>query len=472
MNNFIEKARDYINTPEEMDLEINVEEVLTPEEMKDGFKAGMLICARTQDMLRQLPDDSVHLIYLDPPYCSGRTFDTVFDLGDGAKKFFAFEDLCKHGIIGYVNRMIPIIKEMHRILKPTGSICVHLDYHVVHYMKVVLDEIFGIKNFRNEIIWHYKSVSNTKNDFARKHDTILRYVKSEIFTFNTDDVRVPYDEKTISRYENPVEFPGGYTAKMNEKGKILDDVWTIPPVRNVSKEKVDFDTQKPKALLERIILACSNPKDIVLDPFSGSGTTVETALDLERKPIGIDIDPGAIIKTKHRIQYSLVKVYGIEDEKIRDFCKTRSDLQEQLDDLRVQDPFKFEHWVVTQFKGIINVQQRGDGGVDGFIPETSTYIQVKRSDKIGPGDYQKFMGALFERQCNNGIFAAFSFTPKVYEKVETNLFNGLPIKIELFTIEEILIKDSVIDVKEYFAKSNKHIPLGKFWSCLRKEEEL
>ena len=178
--------------------------------------------------------------------------------------------------------------EMHRLLKPTGSIYLHCDHSAGHYIKLCMDAVFGAKNLKNEIIWFYKAMSAAKKYFPRKHDTIFWYSKSDKWTFNADAVREPYDEKTVKRYEKPVEFPGGYVAKKNELGRIPYSVWEIPPIRNVSKEKTGSPDQKPLALYERIIKASSNEGDIVLDPFAGCATTPVAAKNLNRRFIGID----------------------------------------------------------------------------------------------------------------------------------------------------------------------------------------
>ena len=402
--------------------------------------------------ITKFPDNSVDLIYLDPPFFSGSNYDIVWKDGSEIKSYTAFTDKqfykkicrkCTHEFHDdskfcpecgasaknakkvqekdkyiYVGWLKARLKECKRILKPTGTIYVHLDHHAVHYVKVMMDDLFGEKNFRNEIIWHYKSVSNVKYDFARKHDTILRYIKGKEYTFNMDDVREPYDKQTIDRYKTPVKFPGGYEAKMNQKGKAPDDVWVIPPIRNVSKEGCGYPTQKPLTLLERIIKASSNPGDIVFDPFCGCATTLAAAQKLGRKYIGIDISPKAAELIHKRIPTAKI-IYT----------------QATMSDLRAMEEFHFQEWVCQKMlaKNTSPDPTRpsgADGGIDGIIEHplsTGIYmnspIQVKRSEKIGRKTVEEFAGALARRGKTIGFFIALSFgdgAEKVVKEIRKN----------------------------------------------------
>ena len=205
------------------------------------------------------------------------------------------------GIKGYLVFMAIRLLEMKRILKNSGSLYLHCDLSANSYIRVILDMIFGGEKLRNEIIWFYPSMSAAKNHFPRKTDTILFYTKSNEYTFNGDDVREPYDEKTVLRYQNKVIFPGGYEAKKNEKGRLPYNVWQIPPIRNVSKEKIGYPTQKPIMLLERIIKASSNENDIVFDPFAGCATALEAAFKKNRQWVGADISFMSSVLLRFRI---------------------------------------------------------------------------------------------------------------------------------------------------------------------------
>ena len=206
------------------------------------------------------------------------------------------------GLQGYLTFMSIRLLQMRRVLKDTGSIYLHCDPTASHYLKAVMDCIFRRDNFRNEIVWFYKAMSAAKRHFPRKHDTLLWYSKGKDYTFNGDSVREPYDDQTTKRYETRVEFPGGYIAKPNALGRLPYDVWEIPPIRNVSKEKTGYPTQKPLALLDRIIAASSNPGDVVLDPFAGCATACVAAERLERRWLGIEIGDEGYRQVVQRMQ--------------------------------------------------------------------------------------------------------------------------------------------------------------------------
>ncbi|MDE0012005.1 MAG: DNA methyltransferase [Candidatus Poribacteria bacterium] len=177
--------------------------------------------------------------------------------------------------------------EMHRILKPAGSIYLHCDPTASHYIKTCMDAIWGKNNFRNEIVWHYYNVASTSRKFlGRKHDTIFFYAKSKATPFNWDSMREPYSPDS-----NWVKASGSYgdpRYSPNEKGKLIHDVWRIPTINNMAKERTGSPDQKPLALYERIIKASSEEGDLVLDPFCGCATTIIAAQNLNRRWLGID----------------------------------------------------------------------------------------------------------------------------------------------------------------------------------------
>jgi len=249
-------------------------------------------------VMRQLPSESIDLIYIDPPFFSGKQYNVIF--GD-QNELRSFSDIWEGGMPGYLIWLNARLYEMKRLLKKTGSVYVHCDWHASHYIKVEMDKIFGYQCFRNEIVWYYPHVGNVTKDFARKHDVILRYAAGPRWCFNIDDVREPYDPKTLKRYEHEVVFPGGYVAHPNEKGKAPVDVWQIPPVRNVSREQIGYPTQKPEAVLERVIKASSSPEDVVADFFVGGGTTAAVAERLGRRWIACDQSRVAVALTADRL---------------------------------------------------------------------------------------------------------------------------------------------------------------------------
>lgn len=289
---------------------------------------------------RHIDDDSIDLIYLDPPFKSDRNYDHVTPARNGSnprKKKRAFTDtwnwddraeddfvkLVKQSdnvsdtltavrrlvgvsdLLAYLTMMAPRLAELHRVLKPTGTIYLHCDPSASHYLKILMDAVFGIENMRNEIVWCYRGGGVPRKDFARKHDIILRYSKTQNYFFDVDAVRVPYSDDVInslpSRYDKSYRDNKIYEGyRPNPAGKHPDDWWPIQMILPSSGERLGYPTQKPKALLERIIKASTQPGDAILDPFCGSGTTLVVAYALDRSWIGIDVSNVAVEVTKHR----------------------------------------------------------------------------------------------------------------------------------------------------------------------------
>ena len=197
--------------------------------------------------------------------------------------------------------------EMHRVLKPTGSLYLHIDHTAHAYAKAMMDAIFGRKQFRNEIVWWYKNASRGKKQFARAHDIILWYNKSGGYIFNRNDVLVPFESgMTEWRYQH-----GGQTGKEMPAGKTPDDVILMPSLNTMDKERTGYPTQKPLALYERIVKASSNEGDLVLDPFAGCATTCVAAERLGREWIAIDINSAAEDVVRDRLQNEVRLPMGI-----------------------------------------------------------------------------------------------------------------------------------------------------------------
>jgi hypothetical protein len=189
---------------------------------------------------------------------------------------------------------------MHELLSPKGTLYVHLDWHACAYARVLLDEIFGPERLLNEIVWTYHGPSPIRSAFSRKHDTILVYTKSEDYTFNADEVRVPYKESTVKTFESSSKAGFGKTPDL-KRGKVPEDWWYFPVVARLHSERTGYPTQKPEALLERVILASSNPNDMVGDFFAGSGTTPLVAQRLGRRWIACDAVAMAVVTTYRRL---------------------------------------------------------------------------------------------------------------------------------------------------------------------------
>jgi len=350
------------------------------------------------DILRRyVKDESVDLVYLDPPFNSNRDYNVLFAEQSGkraAAQIKAFEDtwrwdevsalayeeivevggdvseamqafhayLGESNMLAYLAMMAPRLVELRRVLKSTGSIYLHVDSTASHYLKLLMDKIFGVKNFRNEIVWKYNSRTMPTKWFARKHDIILFYKNGNKYTFNIDEVRVPYRSESRIQY-NQVDNGRWYKQQsdgsrtyLNEKGQPCPDVWEIQLLGSRDSERIGYPTQKPEALLERIIKASSNEGDVVLDPFCGCGTTIAVAEKLNRKWIGIDVTHLAISLIKHRLGEVKYKVIGepVSLPDAKELAKT--------------DPYQFQWWSLGLVGARPDKQKKGaDKGIDGRL---------------------------------------------------------------------------------------------------------
>jgi len=391
-----------------------------------------LILGDNLEILKSLPTESVDLIYLDPPFFSNRTYEVIW--GDKGE-VRSFEDRFSGGIDHYIAWLKERVIEMHRILKQTGSFYLHCDWHADAYIRVyILDKIFGEKNFRNEIVWWYETGGIPKTDFSRKHDNIFRYSKSSKITFNSDAILELRSDEVLRRIAT------GNENATRSKGQFRhpSDVFKIPSINAMAKERIGYPTQKPEALLDRIIKASSNEGDIVMDPFVGGGTTIAVADKLNRKWIGIDQSVAAIKVTEARMQKQqdlFAKPFIVQLHKY------------DYDTLRYKDAFEFESWIVQQFGGTSNTKQRSDLGLDGKTKD-NTPIQVKRSDNIGRNVVDNFLSAvqrydmnLFNTNKDNnkpiGYIIAFSFGRGAIQEV-ARLRNDLNVNIELVKVEDIV----------------------------------
>ncbi len=261
--------------------------------------ANMLIWGENLAAMRALPGSCIQLIYADPPFFTNREFNHLYR-EDGKP---VFSDVWYDGLDGYIAWLRPRLMEMRRLLKDSGSIYIHIDWHASHYVKVLADSIFGYGNFLNEVIWHYRDPGGTVRDrFKKKHDTILLYAKSTgKHKFNVDAVRMEYSRGTISQGERGIVSFGRRT-KLHSLGKVREDVWDIPIINSQAKERVGYPTQKPVRLLETIIKASSSDGDTVADFFCGSGTTAVVASSLGRKWVAADSNEVAINTTLKRLK--------------------------------------------------------------------------------------------------------------------------------------------------------------------------
>ncbi|MDP2983160.1 MAG: site-specific DNA-methyltransferase, partial [Candidatus Latescibacter sp.] len=313
------------------------------------------------DVLRQhIDSDSVDLVYLDPPFKSNQNYNVLFKEQDGsraASQILAFEDtwtwnqedevvfsdlvttggrvsdvmrafrtfLGPCDMLAYLVMMAPRLIELRRVLKSTGSIYLHCDPTASHYLKLLMDAVFGVESFRNEIIWCYKRWPSKQDNFQQMHDVILRYSKSKKVIWN--QLYEDFTEQTKKRIKGgmKIEHIVGESGKIlirptKEKspGVAMCDYWNIPMIAGQAKERLGYPTQKPESLLERIISTSSNPGDVVLDPFCGCGTTIAVAQKLGRRWIGIDITHLAITLIKSRLMdtFSGVVQYKVIGEPV------------------------------------------------------------------------------------------------------------------------------------------------------------
>ena len=297
--------------------------------------ANKLFVGDNLDVMRGLNSHSVDLIYLDPPFNSKRIYSAPIGVGKGKKKkevLASFHDIWnwnddvderllayadKHAdlfsyiqVVGnihgaamkaYLTFMAQRIIEMHRVLKDSGSLYLHCDQTAGHYLKLILDLVFGKHNFRNEVIWCYDGPSSPKmKQFARKHDAILFYANRELNTWNWEAVAEVYADTSTRAFSSASKW--GKRTKYLERGKYPTDYFNIPSLKN-TKERTGYPTQKPLALLDRIIKASSNEGDVIMDPFCGCATTCVAAQNLNRNWIGIDISEVAAKLVAERLSY-------------------------------------------------------------------------------------------------------------------------------------------------------------------------
>ncbi len=269
-----------------------------------------VIFADNLKILKEIASETIDLIYIDPPFNTGRIqsrkrFKTVQDdSGDRvgfAGRTYKSEVLSENGYLDtfddYTAFLKPRLLEAWRVLKPDACLYFHIDYREVHYCKVLLDQIFGRENFLNEIIWAYDYGGRAKNRWPAKHDDILYYVKDRNnYTFNREAIdRIPY------------MAPGLVSKEKVAKGKLPTDTWWHTIVGTNSKEKTGYPTQKPLPIIERILAASSDPGDLVLDFFAGSGTTGAACLKLGRRFVLVDNNPQSIEVMKKRFSNHAVE---------------------------------------------------------------------------------------------------------------------------------------------------------------------
>ena len=379
------------------------------------LSGNALVCGDNLEVLKDLPPECVDLIYLDPPFNSNHNYVAAF--GDKGSVEAQLRDIWrwtaesetqyqrleegplrnaidairlvsgeKSPMAAYALFMGQRLVELHRVLKPTGSIYLHCDYNANWCLRVLLNAVFGGQNFRNEIVWCYSRPSAPKQrQLSRVHDAIFWFAKSKKWTFNPDEIRQPYAESSRSRegYAATASKVAEGTVQLDGRGKFPESWIYIPPLKGNSAEYIGYPTQKPSALLERIIKASSNEGDLVLDPFCGCGTAADAAAKLGRKYLGIDVSAIAVRVMEQRLASRggaatpVVYKMGWEDYEWKEF--ERRALIREADAENGQPGWA---WAEDKVAGFLNAlpngKKIGDGGVDArYFTEKGEVIPIQ-----------------------------------------------------------------------------------------------
>ena len=439
----------------------------------------------------KIPPNCVDLIYLDPPFKSGKSYNIIFQpelnrIKGATAQIKTFEDTWQWGdeaekeyqglitgtittekpnqklielikamrsylgecsMMAYLCMMAPRLLEMRRVMKETGTIYLHCDPTASHYLKLLMDAVFGVKNFRNEIVWCYAGGGIPKNDFPRKHDIIFRYSKSDVYFYKP--IYRPYTLGTLQRGRTKVK--GKYAEQgLRPEGTPVNDWW--PDVSKITSptdpEKLGYPTQKSEALLERIINCSSREGDFVLDPFCGCGTTITVAERLKRKWIGIDITYIAIDVIKKRLEKNGIKEgvdFGIAGEPTDVYSAEK---------LARRDPFQFQLWCISKLDATPSQIKSGDQGIDGivnFVDYTKKnkagigIIQVKGTQNVNPGMVRDLKGTMKSQKADFGVLITLKEPTKGMKKeaLKEGYFEYMRKKIsiiQLLTVEQLFKK--------------------------------
>ena len=487
-----------------------------PAKPSSAIDTRIIYCGDNLDQLKNQPDGCIDLIYIDPPFNSNRNYEVFW--GETKEKR-SFED--RHASTqAYIEFMRPRCLELRRVLRNTGSFYYHCDWHASHYVKVMLDQVFSENNFQSEIIWkRYGAHSNSKG-YGAVHDVILFYGGPDGVTFNRQfepydaqyieerfrfsdpdgrrwaeqnlnnpavrpNLTYPFMAKNEITYQPPangwkytrermaaldaaghLHYPKKPTGRLRLKsyldevpGVPISDVWTdISVIGGTSPERLGYPTQKPIALLDRIIKASSNPNNIVLDAFCGCGTALVAAQNLGRQWIGIDISPTACRVMAKRLRDTC----GLkEDENLwrigRGFVVR--DLPWTAEQLRKIPPFEFENWAVIALGGIANRVKVGDMCIDGRIYPISAIpkktdgelpfmdqwypIQVKQKDKTGRPDIDSFEAMMMRENRILGFFVSFDYTKDAMTEIGA-FFKRTGKIIKAITVRDILEGETAV----------------------------
>ncbi|GAB4140124.1 MAG: hypothetical protein Fur0024_1060 [Patescibacteria group bacterium] len=448
-----------------------------------------------QKLFAENPNGFIDLIYIDPPFNSKRNYNVLFeniDLADSKAQRMAFADTWSNvsyfdtlnelkildldlfnfldalqntriskGAISYLSTMSIRIFYMHKLLKNTGSFYLHCDPTMSHYLKIVCDMIFGENNFRNEIVWHYRRWTGKSRNFQKLHDVILFYSKTKNYTFN--EIFTEYTKGSVGRKKSGVlhRFKGDEVylvsdGEVDERGVRENDVWHIPFIAPSAKERLGYPTQKPEALLERIIKASTNEGDLVADFFCGCGTAVAVAEKLNRNWLGVDISHLAVRLIKDRLINSykndLKKLEKLKEEIVIDGFPKDLDSAKELAKNVGGGRLKFEEWIVDVCLGGTLNERKNETGFDGHrVYEFNgkrflNLIEVK-SGGATLTQLNHFIETLRKRKGDLGTFVCFADevtsgmiqSAKRQGQISLGETSGYKIDVvQILTVEEIL----------------------------------
>jgi DNA modification methylase len=380
--------------------------------------ANRLIWGDNLHVMRQLPSESIDLIYIDPPFFSGRQYNIIF--GD-QNEVRSFTDIWEGGMPGYLIWLNARLYEMKRLLKKTGSIYVHCDWHASHYIKVEMDKIFGYENFLNEIIWHYSAGAVGKKHFGRKHDTILRYGKTKDTAFYPDNIRVPYADSTLQRLMYSGAREKNIEKVLQRGGKVPTDVWEIGIVQGNSVERIGYPTQKPEALVERIIKASTQEGNVVADFFCGGGTTPAVAQRLGRRWIACDQSRVAVAVTADRLIRGAQQLQM--DLAIPDFTVEYWGVYEARR-LSQMPEREFRAFIVRCFGATPNTDPNEPhihgykGSVPVWVCPPDARYEVRHTDVVAFANAVRRSIRYQQSDLRDGVMLGWAFTPEAREAAE------------------------------------------------------
>ncbi|HTE83929.1 MAG TPA: site-specific DNA-methyltransferase [Dehalococcoidia bacterium] len=380
-------------------------------------------------VMRQLPSESIDLIYIDPPFFSGKQYNVIF--GD-QNELRSFADIWEGGLPGYLIWLNARLYEMKRLLTRTGSIYVHCDWHASHYIKVELDKIFGHDDFLNEVVWQYSQGGKGRKLWAKKHDTLFFYSRSRDYYFDSSKVRVPltpHKRSSTGSYggrmgideqgREYVEKWGTGKKKLYryylDEGKIPEDVWEIQSIQAGASERIGYPTQKPEALLERVILASTRPNDTVGDFFVGGGTTAAVAQRLGRRWVACDQSRVAVAITSDRLALGAEQIpLAGERGPTPDFTVEHWGIYEARR-LGETPPDQFRDFVSRAFGAVPDPGQEGFHGHKGAVPIWVGGPQQR--SQVTAQDVEDFANAIRrtvryqQDNLRDGIMLAWAFRP-------------------------------------------------------------